>query len=85
MTLGALDKSNLTETHSVTIDSIAIVNPQYQANTSNNDIALLRLNTPVNFQAYPNIRPICLSSSVQPEAGQDVVIAGWGTTSYGEL
>ncbi|CAG0901147.1 unnamed protein product [Darwinula stevensoni] len=84
VTLGDLDKSSSTESRSITINSTGMVHPDYQARTSNNDIALLRLHTPVNFHAYPNIRPICLSSSAQPVAGQDVVIAGWGTTSFGK-
>ncbi|CAG0895321.1 unnamed protein product [Darwinula stevensoni] len=45
-----------------------------------NDIALLRLQTPVNFAAYPNIRPICLAG-FYPSPYSVVTIAGWGRPS----
>ncbi|CAG0881037.1 unnamed protein product [Darwinula stevensoni] len=83
VTLGDLDKSNPSDGDIINISATPIVHPQYNAKTLDNDVALLHLNTPVNFTAHPTIRPICLSSSAKPVAGQDVVIAGWGHTSYG--
>ncbi|CAG0901146.1 unnamed protein product [Darwinula stevensoni] len=83
VTLGDLDKSTDTESRTISISSRAIVHPQYNQRTRDNDIALLKLDYPVNFQANPNIRPICLSSSAQPSTGQAVAIAGWGSTYFG--
>ncbi|CAG0881038.1 unnamed protein product [Darwinula stevensoni] len=83
VTLGDLDKSNPSDGDTITISATPIVHPQYNAQTIDNDVALLQLNTSVDFTAHPTIRPICLSSSAKPVAGQNVVIAGWGTTSFG--
>ncbi|XP_076268370.1 chymotrypsinogen A-like [Rhynchophorus ferrugineus] len=54
----------------------------YNSRFLTNDVALLRLSTPVNFNA--NVRPICL-----PQAGANYVptssnclVSGWGQTSF---
>ena len=39
------------------------LHPDYDSPDRANDIALLRLKEPVNFDAYPHIRPICLPFS----------------------
>ncbi|CAG0888169.1 unnamed protein product [Darwinula stevensoni] len=81
VTLGDLDKSTSSESQSIQIEATAIMHPEYDTPTwVNNDVAILRLETPVDFQAYPHIRPICLSSSVIPNVGDAVTIAGWGRT-----
>ena len=44
-----------------------------------NDIGLLRLETPVDFNRYPNIRPACLPTDLnQDYVGRTAIIAGWG-------
>merc|ERR1719430_3066988 len=54
----------------------------YDTNSVNNDIALLRLAQEVDFNE--NIVPACLPSSTsQKYAGWDAVVSGWGTTSSG--
>merc|ERR1711970_193902 len=46
-----------------------------------NDIALLKLEDPVDFDKYPNIRPICLpSTSTEDYTGSSAIVAGWGMT-----
>ncbi|TRZ02522.1 hypothetical protein DNTS_026577 [Danionella cerebrum] len=59
-----------------------IVHASYNSNTNNNDIALLRLSSPVTFTNY--IRPVCLAgqSSVF-SAGTSSWITGWGDVQAG--
>jgi len=46
-----------------------------------NDVALLKLKDPVDFNKYPNIRPICLPSNKNESyAGSRAIVAGWGAT-----
>uniref|UniRef100_A0A673CVJ0 chymotrypsin n=1 Tax=Sphaeramia orbicularis TaxID=375764 RepID=A0A673CVJ0_9TELE len=55
-----------------------ILHPNYDSNTNNNDIALLRLSSPVTFTDY--IRPVCLAASDSVfNSGTDSWVTGWGT------
>ncbi|XP_041672047.1 transmembrane protease serine 9-like [Cheilinus undulatus] len=67
----------------VTKDVAAIVlHPNYDSATSDNDIALLRLSTPVQFTDY--IRPVCLAASgSQFNNGTDSWVTGWGAVQEG--
>uniref|UniRef100_A0A8C3FWA9 Peptidase S1 domain-containing protein n=1 Tax=Chrysemys picta bellii TaxID=8478 RepID=A0A8C3FWA9_CHRPI len=57
--------------------------PSYTDIGSSGDIALVELETPVNFNRV--IRPICLpASSVEFPAGMECWVTGWGDTQYGE-
>ncbi|XP_034624179.1 serine protease 27-like [Trachemys scripta elegans] len=56
--------------------------PSYTDIGSSGDIALVELETPVNFNRV--IRPICLpASSVEFPAGMECWVTGWGDTQYG--
>lgn len=59
-----------------------ILHPNYDSGTLNNDIALLRLSSPVQFTDY--IRPVCLAggSSVF-NSGTDSWVTGFGTVDEG--
>ncbi|XP_067228719.1 tryptase-like [Chanodichthys erythropterus] len=59
-----------------------IVHPSYDSQTSDNDIALLRLSSAVTFNDY--IRPVCLAAqkSVFP-SGTSSWITGWGDIQSG--
>merc|ERR1719430_1188926 len=62
-----------------------IVHEQYDKHKLRNDIALLKLQDPVDFNKHPNIRPICLpSNSRENYAGSRAIIAGWGDTGEHE-
>ena len=63
----------------------SIVNhPDYDDSTTNNDFAMLKLKTAVDYCAHPHIRPICLpTDTTQNFAGVDAIVTGWGTTSSG--
>ncbi|XP_017472248.1 PREDICTED: serine protease SP24D-like [Rhagoletis zephyria] len=56
------------------------IHPEYSS--FNNDIALLRLSSPLDFN--DNIKPILLGSTEVPE-GSSVTITGWGVVSSGGL
>jgi len=59
------------------------MHPQYNARTQTNDVALMRLSSPVTYTNH--IRPVCLPTTVDEflVAGKGVFVTGWGTTSSG--
>merc|ERR1719153_310880 len=62
-----------------------IVHEEYDKIRVINDIALLKLQDPVDFNKHPNIRPICLpSNSRENYAGSRAIVAGWGKTGEKE-
>lgn len=76
--LGRRDQqlSNANEV-SRTISQI-INHPDYNSQTQDNDISLLKLSSAVSFTDY--IRPVCLASNGSTyEAGTNAWITGWGT------
>lgn len=59
-----------------------ILHPNYDSDTLNNDVALLRLSSPVKFTDY--IRPVCLAASGSVfNKGTDSWVTGWGTVEEG--
>ncbi|XP_046906693.1 uncharacterized protein si:dkey-32n7.7 isoform X2 [Hypomesus transpacificus] len=59
-----------------------VLHPAYNSGTSNNDIALLRLSSPVGFTDY--IRPVCLAATDSVfNSGTDSWVTGWGTIKEG--
>ncbi|XP_071368409.1 transmembrane protease serine 9-like [Centroberyx affinis] len=59
-----------------------IRHPDYDDSTSNNDMALLQLSSPVNFTDY--IRPACLAADGSSfDAGAISWVTGWGTINSG--
>ncbi|XP_059208093.1 transmembrane protease serine 2-like [Centropristis striata] len=57
-----------------------ISHQQYNPKTRDNDIALLKLNTPLTFSR--TVRPVCLPNmGVDLSAGQSAWITGWGALS----
>ncbi|XP_047464248.1 chymotrypsin-like elastase family member 2A [Mugil cephalus] len=62
--------------------STIILHPDYDSYTSNNDIALLRLSSPVSFTDY--IIPVCLAASGSVfNNGTDSWVTGWGAVQEG--
>ncbi|XP_068624231.1 phenoloxidase-activating enzyme-like [Battus philenor] len=65
---------------SIPIESI-IVHPQFDPDTLENDIALIRLSKMATYSDF--VRPICLPSSditMEADEGTIVYVAGWGAT-----
>ncbi|KAL2077974.1 hypothetical protein ACEWY4_025659 [Coilia grayii] len=59
-----------------------ILHPSYESLTNNNDIALLRLRSPVQFTNF--IRPVCLAASGSVFSnGTDSWVTGWGSIGEG--
>ncbi|XP_030851691.1 CUB and peptidase domain-containing protein 1-like [Strongylocentrotus purpuratus] len=59
-----------------------IIHPDYDGETIDADIALLRLTEPVSFSDY--VRPACLASSSNELSDyRRCLVAGWGTISEG--
>jgi len=57
-----------------------INHPSYNANNSDNDIALLKLAEKIDLNVYT---PACLPKSTDNFEGQKAWVYGWGTTSSG--
>merc|ERR1719300_378189 len=71
------------ESKSFIFDVEAVINhPDYNDQTTENDISILRLAEKVDLYKYPHIKPACLPS--YPYSGPGVV-SGWGTVSSGGL
>ncbi|XP_020310940.2 serine protease 27 [Oncorhynchus kisutch] len=59
-----------------------ICNPNYNSATSDNDICLLKLSSPVTFTDY--IQPVCLAADDSTYyAGTDSWVTGWGDINSG--
>nr|XP_045584606.1 phenoloxidase-activating factor 2-like [Procambarus clarkii] len=59
------------------------VNPGFFSGNLINDIALARIELPVDFRRNPHIGPVCLPSKVD-FSGQRCWVSGWGKDSFDE-
>jgi len=61
--------------------------PAYDSSTTENDIAVLVLSSPVDMYAHPNIKPACLPTTETKADlyGRNAVVSGWGTVAAGGL
>ena len=48
----------------------------------NNDIALIKLNTPLTFSSA--IKPICLSKAADDPTSGNAIVTGWGNLAAGK-
>ena len=62
-----------------------ISHESYDSDTMDNDMALLKLETPFDFPDDNTIAPICLPNSGDTFLGDSAIVTGWGTTSSGRL
>jgi len=83
--IGDHDYDTETETMSLRLPVAQIINHEdYDTDTINNDFALLKLAEPIDFAAYPHIRPACLPQNDDNDyTGYPAIVSGWGTTSSG--
>ncbi|XP_055347782.1 serine protease 30-like [Paramacrobiotus metropolitanus] len=58
--------------------AFSIVNPNFNSQSFSNDIALIRLSTPVTFSTF--VKPICMPTEA-PSPGTVCYIAGYGLTT----
>uniref|UniRef100_A0AAY5KLA4 Peptidase S1 domain-containing protein n=1 Tax=Esox lucius TaxID=8010 RepID=A0AAY5KLA4_ESOLU len=74
-------EGNNTNSESFSVD-LVVINPEYNGTPYDNDIALLRLSSPVTFTDF--IRPVCLAASGSAvNNGADVWLTGWGNINEG--
>lgn len=63
----------------------AILHPQYKRSTNYNDVAILKLSSPVRMEK--NVRPICIEtksvSAADVSSNVSLIVIGWGSTSFG--
>ncbi len=82
---GEYDRSRVDGTEQLRGVSTVIVHPSYNATTSDSDIALLRLASPVTLGPSVGVVPLVFSpandSLVAP--GVSSLVSGWGATSEG--
>ncbi|KAL0116153.1 hypothetical protein PUN28_011186 [Cardiocondyla obscurior] len=63
-----------------------ITHPQFKRSVNYNDVAILKLSTPVRTTS--NIRPICIQTksldTMDTETNATFIVIGWGATDFGE-
>lgn len=60
-----------------------VVHPHYNFFTYENDLALVQLDEPLDFQ--PHISPICLPPDTIELVGRNATVTGWGRLSEGGI
>ncbi|XP_064102784.1 trypsin-1-like [Macrobrachium nipponense] len=85
--LGEHDWSTASESDSIQKRRVSeiITHPDFDSYTQDNDIALLRLSTPVDFPANNEIAPVCLPPAGNLYENVNATVTGWGKLSeYGD-
>jgi len=82
---GEYDRSQIDGTEQQRAVSLVVVHPNYNPITSDNDIALLRLSTPVSLGPSVGLVPLISSPTHDALVAPDVssLVSGWGATSEG--
>ncbi|XP_063602625.1 transmembrane protease serine 2-like [Penaeus indicus] len=60
-----------------------VSHPSYDSNTLDNDIALIRLTTEIQFPSDNKIAPVCLPTAGEMYDNVDATITGWGAQQEG--
>ena len=86
MVLGEFDLTGHSEPNTPVEKNVkrVVVHRDYVERTFENDLAILELETPVEFKPY--IVPICLPSTSEGDfVGQKAEVTGWGKLSHSKL
>lgn len=62
-----------------------VIHPEFYAGTLNNNIAVLRMDKPVDFASNPHISPACLPEPNSEYAGSRCYTTGWGKDAFGDF
>ncbi|XP_052871918.1 uncharacterized protein LOC128277495 [Anopheles cruzii] len=60
------------------------VHPEYYAGTLDNDLAILKMDRPVDLTSAPHIAPACLPDKQTDFSGQRCWTTGWGKDAFGD-
>ncbi|XP_023301364.2 uncharacterized protein LOC111683517 isoform X1 [Lucilia cuprina] len=60
------------------------IHPEYYAGTLDNDLAVLKLDHPVDFTKNPHISPACLPDKFSDFTGARCWTTGWGKDAFGD-
>uniref|UniRef100_A0A6E8VR47 Phenoloxidase-activating factor 2 n=1 Tax=Anopheles coluzzii TaxID=1518534 RepID=A0A6E8VR47_ANOCL len=60
------------------------VHPEYYAGTLDNDLAILKMDRPVDLTSAPHIAPACLPDKHTDFSGQRCWTTGWGKDAFGD-
>ncbi|KAF7270783.1 hypothetical protein GWI33_016288 [Rhynchophorus ferrugineus] len=61
------------------------VHPEFYAGTLYNDIAILRMSSPVDWSKHPHISPACLPHPQDDYTGSRCWTTGWGKDAFGDF
>ncbi|XP_046399362.1 uncharacterized protein LOC124165869 isoform X2 [Ischnura elegans] len=61
------------------------VHPEFYAGTLYNDLAILRLQRPVDFARSPHISPACMPDRYRDYSGARCWTTGWGKDAFGDF
>lgn len=61
-----------------------IIHREFYAGTLYNDIAILRMDKPVDFARNPHISPACVPDAFSDFTGQRCWTTGWGKDAFGD-
>ncbi|KAL1451877.1 hypothetical protein WDU94_006212 [Cyamophila willieti] len=62
-----------------------VIHPEFYAGTLNNNLAILRMDKPVDFASNPHISPACLPEPNSEYAGSRCYTTGWGKDAFGDF
>ncbi|KAG5336657.1 SNAK protease, partial [Acromyrmex charruanus] len=83
--VGSEDLKSVGDAQRIPISNV-IPHPQYKRSVNYNDVAILKLSTPVRIEN--NVRPICIQTksldSMNVQSNVSFIVIGWGATSFDE-
>ncbi|XP_042869283.1 transmembrane protease serine 9-like [Penaeus japonicus] len=82
--LGEHDYTKVSRVYVRTADQVSI-HPSYNSQTKENNIAVIRLSSPVNLNADIPVKPVCLPDASDDFSGRTAVATGWGLMAEGGL
>lgn len=83
MLLGAHDVTNPSSYQQRIRVSSVINHPNYNSNTMDNDIALLKLSTKATLNAQ--VKPACMPDPSEDYTSDEGIVSGWGALAEGNL